>query len=110
MAYPYNNNYLNQYQLPALSTAPYINWGNGAQRSMALGQTRAMIGSSFSFTNGIGIIIPIFGAIFVSSDLKNEQYLQKEFNKHGYLIGTYTNNGFFELVKLDIGQLSLVNI
>ena len=32
---------------------------------------RAMIGSSFSFTNGIGIIIPIFGAIFVSSDLKN---------------------------------------
>lgn len=46
----------------------------------------------------------------VSSDLKNEQYLQKEFNKHGYLIGNYTNNGFFELVKLDIGQLSLVNI
>lgn len=32
---------------------------------------RSMIGSSFSFTNGIGIIIPIFGAIFVSSDLKN---------------------------------------
>ena len=46
----------------------------------------------------------------VSSDLKNEQYLQKEFNKHGYLIGNYTNNGFFELIKLDIGQLSLVNI
>lgn len=46
----------------------------------------------------------------VSSDLKSEQYLQKEFNKRGYLIGNYTYNGFFELVKLDIGQLSLVNI
>lgn len=46
----------------------------------------------------------------VSSDLKTEQYLQKEFNDRGYLIGNYTNNGFFELVKLDIGQLSLVNI
>ncbi|MCR5647362.1 MAG: ABC transporter permease [Acholeplasmatales bacterium] len=53
---------------------------SGVIKSMFSG--RRMIASSFSLTDNFGLILPIFGAIFVSSDLKNGTLRNKIISGH----------------------------